>query len=793
MTSRHFLDMCNRLKNKEESGRTMLEIIAVLSILTLLTIGGSKGYGWIRTNAITNDVVKNVLDLAINRRNNQLERNYEIPERPEIVTRKGVGGIPVSVENGLNGSLEDIFWVTVGSLEQKVSKPVCEALLEKRSSISSNALPLLATSFRTDNKLVNGPADCEDENIIRFYFPKRGGNASSGGAASSNIPTIEIEEGTEKCPTRLCPEGASCVSNSIVCLPGYKMVGSGTCQVACQACSGGTYNNEADTTNSECHTCEPGKTSQDGKTCACMNEGDACTMFDGRSGYVRKDGNSCNCVECTNDEHCQDTCHICGTDNICEEIEEEKECPDCTGVKKCWSSQLSECVLCPGACETDANCGENETCNTDTNLCECPNDFYIVDGACVACPEGQNSLGPNATECGMICSSSDDCYGGQYCNNKIGPSAGICRRTNGLCADIGGSSSIINIEGFGKVLVSNNKMNGTSAGSWCEAKGYSLLSFNDLPESDDTLCAPLREHIGSETLWINGTNIRSINTCMQYYLDVGANGKATAHKAGLRRALCLVRKATNTCEGDEDCGENETCNTDEGMCECPIGFHLVDGACVACPEGQNSLGPNATECGMICSSSDDCYGGQYCNNKIGPSAGICRRTNGLCADIGGSSSIINIEGFGKVLVSNNKMNGTSAGSWCEAKGYSLLSFNDLPESDDTLCAPLREHIGSETLWINGTNIRSINTCMQYYLDVGANGKATAHKAGLRRALCLVRKATNTCEGDEDCGENETCNTDEGMCECPIGFHLVDGECLECPEGTSSTTVNAESC
>ena len=419
-----------------ESGRTILETIAVLAILAILTIGGVKGFSALRNNYVAKNLSDRTLDLAVYRQNSFLSYNWNREETPDKLTREGAMGVPVTVENGLTGALENLFWVSIGSDSTPVPKIICEKLLERRDSISSKTLPIVATTIGNDNITVQASeTDCTEENIIRFYFPKRSGNTADSFTNLTFTPTLEqpIEEGNN-CPERLCPDGATCTDNIITCLPGYKMIHAGTCNVTCEACTGGTYNNTSDTANSDCNTCDPGKTSHDHKTCVCLNEGASCTTDNETTGYTKHVGNDCACVECLENSHCA-TGYTCNDEGQCEECAGDSVCSSCPTETPIWDG-LNTCIACPnnlyiaeGVCTacpegststgpnaTECSCNVNRVYNATNNTCDCPDNFYVADGVCTACPQGQVSTGPNAPECLVVCDTDADCEGCQRCD-----------------------------------------------------------------------------------------------------------------------------------------------------------------------------------------------------------------------------------------------------------------------------------------------------------------------------------------------------------------------------------------
>ncbi len=112
------------------------------------------------------------------------------------------------------------------------------------------------------------------------------------------------------------------------------------------------------------------------------------------------------CVECTKDEHCDSgyTCleNVCTSVGLCQDFVDEtggcqtcdpatgnrqnaedgKSCQDGTGICESGVCRITTCVACydldeSGICQP-RNCGEDKTCNTETDACICDASFDLT-------------------------------------------------------------------------------------------------------------------------------------------------------------------------------------------------------------------------------------------------------------------------------------------------------------------------------------------------------------------------------------------------------------------------------
>ena len=74
----------------------------------------------------------------------------------------------------------------------------------------------------------------------------------------------------------------------------------------------------------------------------------------------------------------------------------------------------TECNVCVDGYQEVEEQAEDET---TTHKCICPDNYYISDKKCIACPEGQISKGPDAEACGFACTTDNDCENYNRCVN----------------------------------------------------------------------------------------------------------------------------------------------------------------------------------------------------------------------------------------------------------------------------------------------------------------------------------------------------------------------------------------
>ena len=174
---------------KNESGRSMVEMLGTLAIIGVLSIGGIVGYSYgmdkYRANTIMNDVNLRAIDLIA-----QVNRggDLSLSEWPE----KSTAGYIITLEKGTDG-------ITGGIKISGIEKQVCE-MLAKDLLPQNTTLKINGADYTSD--------DCGETNTLIFYYD----TIMAGVEEICNGPVVDGECGT--CSSPFIWDGTNCVCPS---------------------------------------------------------------------------------------------------------------------------------------------------------------------------------------------------------------------------------------------------------------------------------------------------------------------------------------------------------------------------------------------------------------------------------------------------------------------------------------------------------------------------------------------------------------------------------------------------
>ena len=178
---------------KNESGRSMVEMLGVLAIMGMLSIGGIAGYRWAvdknEANTILNEVRKRAVTISQQR---ILGHNINLDEHGT----DGIMGHEITSTPDYNGNT-GLFALTV----KAVSKGVCDKVI-------AESMP-----FAIKTVIGESAGECADgdENAITFVFDN---------TLNSNIEIKNDEESnnSDACDTVTCAENQQCQNGECICL-----------------------------------------------------------------------------------------------------------------------------------------------------------------------------------------------------------------------------------------------------------------------------------------------------------------------------------------------------------------------------------------------------------------------------------------------------------------------------------------------------------------------------------------------------------------------------------------------
>lgn len=371
----------------------------------------------------------------------------------------------------------------------------------------------------------------------------------------------------------------------------------------------------------------------------CLDDGD-CPMP-----LICDAGNTNTCVECTptdpsncvgnpNGEECLPNGNCgCDDDTDCGAIDSGVVCDvpnevcvlGCRGTGNgcpaglvCTSMDdtIGQCVL-PDECADDNDCAPpTPLCDTNSSptVCveclsndDCANPTPTCDaGVCVACTDDNDCTDPAAP----ACNTTGDLIGS--CTECTGANDSLCVGDKPLCIEQLGECGCTDIDG-------DDECGGSNSGIICNGPvGICVPGCSTDPDRND---CPLDEYCSEQD--------GSIGECLEHCND----DSDCTNEPNLVCDTSEVPHVCVQCVGDDDCLDNEVCDTDTRTCvgcldddDCPEN-QVCDPesqACVECtPEKideciDNENGMECIEGGICgCDGEEDCAPEQRCDLSIG--------------------------------------------------------------------------------------------------------------------------------------------------------------------------------
>ena len=390
----------NRIKTHSQSGRSMVEMLGVLAIIAVLSIGGIVGFrlamNYYQANQIAHEMNMMRTDAQIKIAQGTEKLILGSPYDP--ISESQLGHIqfndayPVdfacaladdeTVElSNISCHVANAYYIELQNIPEGVCRPLAELVNGMNNIIA----------FNVNKNEYPGEGKCEagNENVLNAVF--------SAEAVSELVA---------------CAEDTDCESeNASYCDPSRHVC------VKCYEDSQCAHNQYCE--NNTCVTCESGV--WNGEECVECTADDDCTDT--------PDTPKCNtdtntCVECVESGDCEEslvcrenTCSLCETEEECQAKGENYHCSNASICIQCldnqvWNDKSKECV----ECTEDNDCADTPDtpkCNTTTNQCvEC-----IESSNCSAelvCRENTCSLCETEEECqakgeNYHCSKEDTC------------------------------------------------------------------------------------------------------------------------------------------------------------------------------------------------------------------------------------------------------------------------------------------------------------------------------------------------------------------------------------------------
>ena len=331
-----------------QSGRSMLEMLAVLAIMGVLTVGGIAAYTFAVSKHRANQIYNQVDLRAVASFGNPLVRQTQIGQTYPLA------GFDEIVENityqhqKTSGNGYDII---ASHVPERVCRRLQDMTFPVPRSVTLNEADLSST--------------CGADNTFVFHY-----DGLSVGKPSSGVTPIDCncsgcqscESGTCQDNDNLCGPKEVCVAGSCHCAPGYEECG-GSCYATC----GEGYMRDPVTCDCVCEPQEcPEHASWDTATCSCVCEdgydmcGGSCHPVCNSSGMTgERDPNTCacTCIEGTNADTCACPAGYIYVNGQCQRFE-------CSGGPTSFNCYING-LLCGYNCDSLGHNCSNGTCYED--------------------------------------------------------------------------------------------------------------------------------------------------------------------------------------------------------------------------------------------------------------------------------------------------------------------------------------------------------------------------------------------------------------------------------------------
>lgn len=402
---------CVRESLVMESGRSMVEMLGVLAIIGVLSVGGIAGYTTAINKHKTNEILNGASVRAIMAAT-QIGRG--VPLNQVSLAEFGTDSVKgVSFDSTLVsvGASTDKFGIKASNVE----KSICQNLV---SIVGSN---VKVAKFSAPDQMISA-SDCEENNVLAFIYNddlRSFDSGSSGSTGATGATGESCSEGDRKCSGNdvigccggswqgwiaSCPRGCYCGA----CIEARCSDGERKCSgdVAI-TCSGGDWWGETEhcPNGCSCGYCITGASGEctPGESYCCGNEARFCQ--DCGAWYAQECPNGCECGYCVSGSGSGESCS-----------DGDRRCSVC-GAQYCSGGNWYDAEYCPGNCEcgycmtgSTGSTGSSGECTPGEAYC-CG---YTESRFCNDCGYWESGYCPNGCECGYCVSRSGS---GESCSD----------------------------------------------------------------------------------------------------------------------------------------------------------------------------------------------------------------------------------------------------------------------------------------------------------------------------------------------------------------------------------------
>ncbi len=398
-----------QIQNQSQSGRSMVEMLGVLAIIAILSIGGIIGFrlamNYYQANQIAHEM--NIMRTDAQIKIAQGTEKLMLGEPYDPISESMLGHIQFNDDYPVDFAcaLADEDTIELSN----ISCHVANAYYIELQNIPEGVCRPLA-------ELVNGMNNIIAFNVNKNEYPGEGtceaGNENVLNAVFSAEAVSEL---------KVCAEDTDCESESAP----YCDLSRHVC-VRCYEDSQCAHNQYCE--NNTCVACENGV--WNGEECVECTDNDDCTDSDTPVCYT--DTNTCvecltyeNCIDKTGTPQCDKASHTCKS---CIDIDSEKpvwadtQCVECAESTDCETTLVCRENTC-SLCETEDECkekGTNYHCSKDSTCIQCLDNQVWDDESkeCVECTEDNDCTDtPDTPKCNTTTNQCVECLTAGDCNN----------------------------------------------------------------------------------------------------------------------------------------------------------------------------------------------------------------------------------------------------------------------------------------------------------------------------------------------------------------------------------------
>ncbi len=375
----------NRCSSAFERGRSMIEMLGVLVIMGLLSVGGIWGYQY-AMNAYHAGQIQEVMAqakaLTVSRRTASEEALLTFLDKTAVAGFNPTVGIAETAD--ANGRVQRVYTITLDSLNESI-QPILYARKPNFAKMDIMLAPSADAVEETDQSKeswVDAGMSEGGYDILQQYATLKSSSLAMF-SFTTHLRGHMVSDGGGDDPSAQCPADKPFYDDAVD---------------SCSQCDP-TQHSYWDPVQATCVTCSGEKSEWDYVLYSCICPSSKPVWDEGTG----------TCVACLSNGNCYDPTPFCNPDT--------NSCEGCPGDAPVWDSSSGTCV----GCLTESDCaGATPICNPTTNECVgCPSATPVWDsstGTCVECTTDSHCA--DNTDGRTKCNTTDKiCETEEFCPN----------------------------------------------------------------------------------------------------------------------------------------------------------------------------------------------------------------------------------------------------------------------------------------------------------------------------------------------------------------------------------------